>query len=307
MAVNFVEDNVDDDSDSELQEAFSRGELKPGLHALVPHIKRDHINNVAGLKQKLEEFKLNVNWIERLDMSNDPAPAHPEFTTQSVDLKTKNTKVLEGKQEDIVHSDFEREISFYRQGQAAVLSGIPFLRKLGIPTKRPEDYFAEMAKSDTHMQKVREKLLSKEVALERSEKARKLRELRKFGKKIQNEVLQERQKQKKQMLESVKKYRKGQTKNLDFLDGTPIQSKKSSQEKGQKRNKMAQQRKKYKDTRYGYGGQKKRSKYNTAQSSAAMSGFHSKKSSLPPGKKSKVKNKRPGKSRRQNMKSKKKR
>ncbi|XP_076307343.1 putative rRNA-processing protein EBP2 isoform X2 [Tachypleus tridentatus] len=291
----------------QLQEAFSRGELKPGLHALVPHIKRDHINNVAGLKQKLEEFKLNVNWIERLDMSNDPAPAHPEFTTQSVDLKTKNTKVLEGKQEDIVHSDFEREISFYRQGQAAVLSGIPFLRKLGIPTKRPEDYFAEMAKSDTHMQKVREKLLSKEVALERSEKARKLRELRKFGKKIQNEVLQERQKQKKQMLESVKKYRKGQTKNLDFLDGTPIQSKKSSQEKGQKRNKMAQQRKKYKDTRYGYGGQKKRSKYNTAQSSAAMSGFHSKKSSLPPGKKSKVKNKRPGKSRRQNMKSKKKR
>ncbi|XP_022249640.1 probable rRNA-processing protein EBP2 isoform X2 [Limulus polyphemus] len=307
MAVHLVEDNVVGDSDAELQEAFSRGELKPGLHALVPHVKRDHINNVTGLKRKLEEFKLDLDWVERLDMSNDPAPAHPELTAQSVYSKTKNNKVLKGKQEEnIVHNDFEREMSFYRQGQAAVLSGILCLRKLGIPTKRPEDYFAEMAKSDTHMQKVREKLLSKQVALERSEKARKLRELRKFGKKIQNEVLQKRQKQKKEMLESVKKYRKGQTQNLDFLDGTPIQPKNSSQEKGQKRNKMAQQRKKYKDTRYGYGGQKKRSKYNTAQSSAAMSGFHSKKSSLPPGKKSKMKNKRPGKSRRQNMKSKKK-
>lgn len=42
----------------------------------------------------------------------------------------------------------------YRQAQATVLAALPKLHKLQIPTKRPEDYFAEMAKSDQHMQKV---------------------------------------------------------------------------------------------------------------------------------------------------------
>ena len=43
----------------------------------------------------------------------------------------------------------------YRQAQASVLEGITRLQKLDIPTKRPDDYFAEMAKSDNHMKKVR--------------------------------------------------------------------------------------------------------------------------------------------------------
>lgn len=42
----------------------------------------------------------------------------------------------------------------YRQAQAAVLEALPKLRKLQIPTRRPDDYFAEMAKSDQQMQKV---------------------------------------------------------------------------------------------------------------------------------------------------------
>lgn len=38
--------------------------------------------------------------------------------------------------------------------QAAVLVAIPKLHELDIPTKRPNDYFAEMIKSDAHMVKV---------------------------------------------------------------------------------------------------------------------------------------------------------
>ena len=34
------------------------------------------------------------------------------------------------------------------------MEGIPRLHSLGIKTKRPEDYFAEMAKTDHHMKKV---------------------------------------------------------------------------------------------------------------------------------------------------------
>lgn len=36
----------------------------------------------------------------------------------------------------------------------AVKQAIPKLHKLGVPTKRPEDYFAQMIKSDDHMRKV---------------------------------------------------------------------------------------------------------------------------------------------------------
>lgn len=42
----------------------------------------------------------------------------------------------------------------YRQAQASVLEAIPQLHKLGVKTKRPEDYFAEMAKTDAHMKRV---------------------------------------------------------------------------------------------------------------------------------------------------------
>lgn len=42
----------------------------------------------------------------------------------------------------------------YRVAQSAVLEAIPKLHDLGIPTKRPNDYFAEMIKSDAHMTKV---------------------------------------------------------------------------------------------------------------------------------------------------------
>lgn len=44
--------------------------------------------------------------------------------------------------------------SSYRQAQATVLEALPLLKKNSIATKRPDDYFAEMAKSDQHMQKV---------------------------------------------------------------------------------------------------------------------------------------------------------
>ena len=43
----------------------------------------------------------------------------------------------------------------YRQAQASVLEGVSKLHKLGVKTKRPEDYFAEMAKTDDHMKKVK--------------------------------------------------------------------------------------------------------------------------------------------------------
>lgn len=54
----------------------------------------------------------------------------------------------------MVNNDFKREMYFYRQGQAAVMEGYACLTELNLPTNRPGDYLAEMAKNDDHMFKV---------------------------------------------------------------------------------------------------------------------------------------------------------
>lgn len=60
--------------------------------------------------------------------------------------------------EDPVINDFKRETGFHRRAQAAVIEGIQRIKKLGFPTIRPEDYFAEMVKTDKHMDEVRKNL-----------------------------------------------------------------------------------------------------------------------------------------------------
>ncbi|XP_064607441.1 probable rRNA-processing protein EBP2 [Liolophura sinensis] len=287
MSDDEVSFSDSEDSDVELQKAFKRGELKGGLNVEVAPPPK-WINNKEGLRQKMEELRLPLDWIERMDMTNDPAPAVP------------GTFVDE--EEDDVNNDFQRELKFYRQAQATVLDAIPKLHKLGVLTKRPEDYFAQMAKSDDHMKRVREKLLAKQIGMERSEKAKKLRDLRKYGKKVQQDVLQKRQKEKKEMMDAVKKYRTGKKNKLDFLEkeeGPPSKRQKKSQTQG------TNKKRDYKNSKFGFGGQKKRSKSNTAQSTSDMSGVNRKASFSKPGKGRKLLNrnkKRPGKSRRKTMK-----
>ena len=195
---------------------------------------------------------------------------------------------------DQVHDDFKREMKFYRLAQGTVTACLPRLQSMSIKTRRPDDYFAEMAKSDVHMKKVRQKILSKQMSAERSEKAKKMRELRKYGKKVQQEVLLKRQKEKKEMIESVKKYRKGQAgaEALSFLDD-------NKGGKGQQKGKDGQKnpKREFKNKKFGFGGQKKRSKLNTKESMNDMSSFNPAKHSNRKGKKMGNKN-RPGKSKR---------
>lgn len=72
-----------------------------------------------------------------------------------VKLKTRIKTYGKKLDSSIALDDFKREMLFHRQAQAALLEGVARLTALGIATQRPEDYFAEMAKSDTHMHKVK--------------------------------------------------------------------------------------------------------------------------------------------------------
>ncbi|KAM9849346.1 putative rRNA-processing protein EBP2 [Aulostomus maculatus] len=293
------EEETSELSDNELQEAFAKGLLKPGMNLLVDKPKK-FTNNVAGMKQCLADLKKDLPWVERLDLTNPPV----------ADVLSK----VEGKEPSVKNGglnaddDFQREMFFYRQAQATVLEALPLLKKHGIATKRPEDYFAEMAKSDQHMQKIRKKLISKQAILEKSEKAKKLREQRKFGKKVQIEVIQKRQKEKKAMMTAVKKYQKGMTDKLDFLEGDQKAGKDSTQ--GSKKapdKKGPNAKRKYKDQKFGFGGKKSGKKWNTKDSYNDVSSFRAKVAHAKGGKGGKKgkggkQNKRPGKSVRRKMK-----
>lgn len=86
-----------------------------------------------------------------------------------------------------------------------MLDALDRLKKLGVPTKRPEDYFAQMAKSDAHMTKVKQKFLVKKKQIERSQKVKQIREMKKLGKKVQTEVMLQRAKEKRELMEKIKR------------------------------------------------------------------------------------------------------
>jgi rRNA-processing protein EBP2 len=65
-----------------------------------------------------------------------------------------------------------------------------------------------MVKSDDLMARVRQRLLDEDAQIKASEQARKQREAKKFGKKVQVEKLQERQKKKSEDLEKIKSMKK---------------------------------------------------------------------------------------------------
>lgn len=257
---------------------------------------------MVGLKAALESLVEKKEWVERLDIVTDLAPLSAEMAVQIEREEQKRANFFKGNAKipkvspeiDPVLNDFKREIHFQRQAQAAAKEAMRRLRELGIPTKRPDDYFAEMAKSDEHMQKVRKYMMDKEEGQKKSERVRQLREQKKMAKAVQKEAQAKKAAEKKKMLDDVKAFRKGKLKNLDFLNDEKGSKKLSggSKKKKGKGNVTKSEKREFKDSKYGFGGRKRDSKRNNEKTFLN-------------GKKSKGGNKpiRPGKARRAQMKS----
>ena len=102
-----------------------------------------------------------------------------------------------------VNDDLTRELAFYTSSLSGARLARSLLKKEGVPFSRPADFFAEMFKSDDHMGKVKKKLYDEAAAKKASVKARKQRDLKKFGKQVQIAKLQERDRAKKESLEKI--------------------------------------------------------------------------------------------------------
>ncbi|CAH0387727.1 unnamed protein product [Bemisia tabaci] len=220
------ESDIDQDSDSALQEAFAKGILKPGLNIQVPanDLPPPPINNVTALKLKLAKISNDFPWEERLDITTKPAVLAPELELQIREEEERAVK----KKDKTALNEFRRETLFHQQAQAAVLEGIPKLNAAGIPTKRPGDSFAEMIKSDSQMERIRKSLIKKKLGMERAEFVKKMRTQKKIAKKVQTEAILKKHREKREFLNKVKQFKKGKLKDLDFL------TEGSGQKKGRK-------------------------------------------------------------------------
>ena len=102
----------------------------------------------------------------------------------------------------------------YKQALHSAEMARDLASKNSLPFTRPSDYFAEMVKSDAHMERIRQRLLDKKAELKRSEQRKKEREGKKYGKQIQIEKQKEREKSKKEVEERLKALKR--SKSLPF-------------------------------------------------------------------------------------------
>ncbi|KAF9234155.1 eukaryotic rRNA processing [Melanogaster broomeanus] len=173
-----------------------------------------------------------------------------------------------------VDDDLNRELAFYKQALYSADLARSLATSHSLPFTRPSDYFAEMVKSDAHMERIRARLLDERSGIKRSEEKRKEREAKKFGKQVQLEKQRERERGKKEMderLKSLKRKHKGALDNAE-ADGESLDiavedavsnGPPAKRAKGRGGNSMSRSTR---DGKYGFGGKGHRSKQNTKSS-----------------------------------------
>ena len=102
-----------------------------------------------------------------------------------------------------IDDDLQRELAFYKQSLAAARAAGKVLGDEDVAVTRPTDFFAEMVKSDEHMQKVRSGLADKVFKRTLAAEMRRQRERKAFGKSVQTARLQERQRARKDVMSMV--------------------------------------------------------------------------------------------------------
>ncbi|CAL5375577.1 unnamed protein product [Camellia sinensis] len=270
--------NSESESESEDEDEDEDGDVK------LTEASKNSVYNRDGLLDKLGDISWpeNVEWIHKLSLDIDQE--------QEVD----------------VNDDLARELAFYTQALEGTRQAFVKFESMRLPFLRPSDYYAEMVKTDTHMEKVKGRLLVEKRKIEESEERRKARESKKIAKEVQAQKLKERAKQKKEEIESVKKWRKqrqqsgfaGPGGDKDGEIGFAFEDGKSFERSNKKRPGVApgdrsggkanqgggwkgkkggaggkRKSRDFKDSKFGFGGRKSLKKQNTAETTNDVRSF----------------------------------
>ncbi|XP_074569012.1 putative rRNA-processing protein EBP2 homolog [Curcuma longa] len=259
----LLNDYVDDVEESETES---------DEEVLLSEPAKNYINNKEALLEKLGDIAWpeHVKWIDKLTIDHNP------------------------EQEIDANDDLIRESAFYTQALVGTRQAFEKLQSMGVPFLRPPDYYAEMVKSDSHMLKVKSKLLVEKKKIEEAEERKKAREAKKLAKEVQVQKTKERAKRKKDEIDSVKKWRKqrqqsGFSKDNDDEMNLPLDDGDEGFNKSKKRRtgvapgdrsggfvRRGEKNKKRdrRESKFGHGGRKGMKKQNTADSTNDFRAFN---------------------------------
>jgi len=174
-----------------------------------------------------------------------------------------------------VDDDLNRELAFYKQALHGAKAARALAADHRLPFTRPDDFFAEMVKTDAHMERIRQRLLDESAGIAQSEARRREREGKKVGKQVQLEKLKERERSKKDMeerLKGLKRKHKGALHNaqadgddaFDVAVEDAIGDRPAKRARGGKAGGALPRH--VRDKKFGSGGHGKRDKQNTRSS-----------------------------------------
>lgn len=264
------EDQMNEDYESESESDAEDGDVK------LSEPSKNSIYNTDGLLDKLGDISWpqNLPWIDKVSIDIEQA--------QEVD----------------VNDDLARELAFYTQALEGTRQAFGKFQKIGVPFLRPSDYYAEMVKTDSHMEKVKGRLLVEKRKIEEAEERKKAREAKKLAKEVQAQKQKERAKQKKEEIEAVKKWRKQRQQSgfsdkvddlpLDFEDGKVFERSNKKRpgvspgdrsggkawQGGKKGMDRKMKKREFRESKFGFGGRKGMKKQNTAATTNNIRDFN---------------------------------
>lgn len=131
-----------------------------GLDALTKKLKKQFYNRLNS--RKLIKKQGKVPFVEHMTIINDTTIVLPENNS--------------------VHKDLRRELCFYNATLQDTKNAVAMLIQSGVKIGRPDDYFAEMMKSDEHMRRIKSKILKQTEKIKQFEEKKLRMDNKKFRK-----------------------------------------------------------------------------------------------------------------------------
>jgi len=185
-------------------EAASGNESAEDKATLEEKFGQKAINKEDELLERLREIQ--VNFYNRLESNRQVKKTGKIPFTEHMTVTHEKAVVVP--EQLAVNEDIKREVAFYNLTRENVMKGMQFLVQTGLPISRPDDFLAEMLKTDEHMARVKGRLLTQQTKIKAFEEKKHRGENKKFHKAIKEFKMKAKHKEKRENLEAIGKLKK---------------------------------------------------------------------------------------------------
>lgn len=266
-------DAKDDDVGEKIEDSKKEEEDQSGSSSDEDEAKTSKRNTqTLALATALQAADRHLPWAETFAMvPPTPLPFGPlPMASGAVEKKRKRAADEEEDDEDEyvdIHDDLKREVAFYDNALESVLLAREKAEEVGIPFTRPDDFFAEMVKSDDHMAKIKDRLIFETKKMEAVERRKSNKEQTVMAKERHAHRLAEKARSKKDHMKDVDNWKKSAERGRSDLGGK-VRDDDEDRLRGIGGKRMAANKK------YGFGGEKSRFKQTDQKSLNDTSGYN---------------------------------